>query len=124
MAKVLAIDLGSSSGRAVRGEYQDGSLTYREIYRFENVPVQKGRYLCWDFDLLLEEVKHSIEMAGDIDSIGIDTWGADFGILDKKGQLLMPPVHYRDRRTEGMMLLRRLNRNYGIRRLRFYICLI
>ena len=42
-------------------------------------------------------------MAGDIDSIGIDTWGADFGILDKKGQLLMPPVHYRDRRTEGMV---------------------
>ena len=103
MARVLAIDLGSSSGRAVRGEYQDGSLTYREIYRFENVPVQKGRYLCWDFDLLLEEVKHSIEMAGDIDSIGIDTWGADFGILDQKGQLLMSPVHYRDHRTEGMI---------------------
>ena len=102
MARVLAIDLGSSSGRAVRGEYQDGSLTYREIYRFENVPVQKGRYLCWDFDLLLGEVKHAMEMAGDIDSIGIDTWGADFGILDKKGKLLMPPVHYRDRRTEGM----------------------
>ena len=103
MAKVLAIDLGSSSGRAIRGEYQDGSLTYQEIYRFENVPVQKGRYLCWDVDLLLGEVKHAIEIAGDIDSIGIDTWGADFGILDKKGQLLMPPVHYRDRRTEGMV---------------------
>ena len=103
MARVLAIDLGSSSGRAIRGEYQDGSLTYQEIYRFENVPVQKGRYLCWDVDLLLGEVKHAIEIAGDIDSIGIDTWGADFGILDKKGQLLMPPVHYRDRRTEGMV---------------------
>lgn len=69
---------------------------------FENVPVQKRRYLCWDFDLLLGEVKHAMEMAGDIDSIGLDTWGADFGILDKKGKLLMPPVHYRDRRTEGM----------------------
>lgn len=80
MARVLAIDLGSSSGRAIRGEYQDGSLTYQEIYRFENVPVQKGRYLCWDVDLLLGEVKHAIEIAGDIDSIGIDTWGADFGI--------------------------------------------
>ena len=103
MKKVLAFDLGSSSGRAVRGEYEGGRLRYEEIHRFKNIPVWQNGYLCWDFEMIMRELHTGIEKAGEIDSIGVDAWGADFGVLDEKGELLMLPVHYRDRRTEGMI---------------------
>lgn len=103
MKKVLAFDLGSSSGRAVRGEYEGGRLRYEEIHRFKNIPVWQNGYLCWDFEMIMREIHTGIEKAGEIDSIGVDAWGADFGVLDEKGELLMLPVHYRDRRTEGMI---------------------
>ena len=103
MKKVLAFDLGSSSGRAVKGEYADGKLQCEEIHRFKNVPVWRNGHLCWDFEKIMKEIYLGIEKAGEIDSIGIDAWGADFGVLDQNGDLLSLPVHYRDRRTEGMI---------------------
>lgn len=103
MKKVLAIDLGSSSGKVIHGEFCNGRLEYEEIYRFENIPLQKENHLYWDFPSLLDEIKKGIHMAGEVDSIGIDTWGADFGMLDQQGNLIGNPVHYRDPRTAGML---------------------
>ena len=107
MAKrVLAFDFGASSGRAILGTYADGKITLKEIHRFSNDPVEINGTLYWDVLRLFYEVKQGITKAtldGGFDSIGIDTWGVDFGLLDKEGRLLSNPVNYRDARTEGMM---------------------
>lgn len=99
---VLAFDLGASSGRAIKAQYQANMLTYEEVYRFENNPVTRDGTLYWDFDTLEAQIRTGIEKAGDFDSLGFDTWGVDFGLLDENGELLEPPVHYRDTRTNGM----------------------
>lgn len=101
--RVLAFDFGASSGRAIKAEFFDGKLTYKEIHRFENNPIQKNGTLYWDMQTLLEEVQAGIEKAGEFDSVGFDTWGVDFGLLDADGKLLESPVHYRDKRTAGMV---------------------
>lgn len=101
-ARVLAFDLGASSGRAILACWRPGTLTYREIHRFDNIPVRREGRLCWDFTRLMEEIRTGIQKAGDFDSIGFDTWGVDFGLLDKSGRLLADPVHYRDEHTAGM----------------------
>ena len=100
--RVLAFDLGASSGRAIKAEFQDQVLTYEEVHRFENNPVLKNDTLYWDFDAIEAEIKVGIQKAGEFDSLGFDTWGVDFGLLDDRGELLENPVHYRDVRTNGM----------------------
>ena len=84
---------------------QDGKISLQEIHRFSNDPVPVNGVLYWDVLRLWFEIRQSITKAvaqGGFDSIGLDTWGVDFGLLDKKGQLLANPVHYRDTRTEGI----------------------
>ncbi|MDD3336751.1 MAG: rhamnulokinase [Eubacteriales bacterium] len=103
-ATVLAFDFGASSGRAIRGTYDPQGLRWEEIHRFENVPVEKDGALRWDFDKLMSEVRLGIKLAGAFDSVGFDTWGVDFGLLDEQGKLLAQPVHYRDGRTDGWAL--------------------
>ena len=103
MTRVLAFDFGASSGRAILGSYGEGRLEYREIHRFENIPHTVGGHLRWNYSALMSEVRCGIEKAGAFDSVGIDTWGVDFGLLDADGKLLEDPVHYRDARTEGMV---------------------
>ncbi len=98
---VLAFDFGASSGRAILAEYENGQLRYREVHRFENCPHEKDGHLRWDFTELMRQVHIGIEKAGAFDSIGFDTWGIDFGLLNEKGELLGDPVHYRDSRTVG-----------------------
>ena len=98
-ATVLAFDFGASSGRAIRAVYDGQNLTYEEIHRFENVPIEKDGHLCWDVETLLKEIHTAIQKAGTFDSLGFDTWGVDFGLLDTDGHLLANPVHYRDART-------------------------
>lgn len=105
MKQVLAFDFGASSGRAILAEYSEGNLTYREVHRFENRPRETDGHFYWDFADLMDNVYQGIEKAGSFDSIGFDTWGVDFGLLDKSGNLLGDPVHYRDSRTEGMVEL-------------------
>ena len=100
-ATVLAFDFGASSGRAIRAVYDGQNLTYEEIHRFENVPIEKGGHLFWDVETLLKEIHTAIQKAGTFDSLGFDTWGVDFGLLDADGHLLANPVHYRDARTNG-----------------------
>ena len=106
--KVLAFDLGASSGRAILGIYENGKLEMEEIHRFSNDPVTVNGTLYWDILRLFFEIKTGLQKcvnAGhkDIESIAIDTWGVDFGLLDKDGRLLENPVHYRDSRCDGMM---------------------
>lgn len=106
MANVLAFDLGASSGRAILGSMEDGKITLREVHRFENNGVRVCGTLYWDVLYLFDQIKRGMtqaKLAGGFDSIGIDTWGVDFGLLGRDGQLLSNPVHYRDSRTDGMM---------------------
>ncbi len=105
--KVLAFDFGASSGRAILATYENGSLSLEEIHRFSNDPVMVHGTFYWDVLRLFYEIKQGILKCvssgnADISSIGIDTWGVDFGLLDKDGKLLENPVHYRDERTKGM----------------------
>lgn len=104
--QILAIDFGGSSGRAMLGSFDGNEIKFEEIHRFENNPVIIGKTLYWDILRLFFEVKQSLLKAkkyGKIDSISIDTWGVDFGMLDESGRLLDNPVHYRDGRTKGIM---------------------
>ena len=99
---VMALDFGASSGRAIKAVFQDGVLSYEEVHRFENSPKMEDGFFCWDFPDLMKNVMISIEKAGQFDSIGFDTWGIDFGLLDEDGKLLANPIHYRDSRTQGV----------------------
>lgn len=101
--RLLAVDLGAESGRAVLGLLDGGRLQIQELHRFPNSPVKLGETLHWDFLRLFQEVVSSLRAAGRLDSVGVDAWGVDFGLLDERGRLVANPVHYRDRRTEGMV---------------------
>ena len=103
--KMLAVDLGASSGRGILGGFDGEKITLSEIHRFSNDPVMMPGGFFWDTPRLLFEIKAAIlaaSHAGGVDSIGIDTWGVDYGYLDKTGALLSNPYHYRDTRTEGV----------------------
>ncbi|MCL1855633.1 MAG: rhamnulokinase [Clostridia bacterium] len=103
--RVLAIDIGASSGRVILGLYDGTRIVLEEAHRFSNDPVQMGDILYWDVLRLWHEVQQGILRAGaheKIDAIGIDTWGVDFGLIDARGDLVEHPVHYRDPRTEGI----------------------
>ena len=103
--RVLAFDFGASSGRAMIGTVEGGRLNVTEIHRFQNDPVKVGDVVYWDVFRLWFEIKEGIRRAlreGPVDAIGIDTWGVDFALLDKNGEMLQAPVHYRDERTVGM----------------------
>ncbi|MDW7655628.1 MAG: rhamnulokinase family protein [Bacillota bacterium] len=104
--QLLAFDFGASSGRAMLGRFDGDRIDLEEIHRFPNDPVQVGDTLYWDVLRLFHEIKQGLiksKTCGQIDSIGIDTWGVDFGLLDKDGRILENPVHYRDTRTAGIM---------------------
>ena len=103
----LALDIGAESGRAILGTLENKFLTLTETHRFPNLPIQINNTLHWDVAQIWSEIKtgirKSIKKFGHLDSLGLDTWGVDFGLLDKDGHLLGDPVHYRDARTDGMM---------------------
>src|ERR1700687_1415258 len=106
-AQMLAIDLGAESGRAVLGTFDGSRLRLKEIQRFANLPVRVRGTLHWDalglFGSILGSLRDASVGSGQLASIGVDAWGVDFGLLDARGQLLGNPVHYRDRRTDGML---------------------
>ncbi|HJA68209.1 MAG TPA: rhamnulokinase [Candidatus Mediterraneibacter cottocaccae] len=104
--KVLAFDFGASGGRAMCGTFNGEKITIEELHRFSNDPVILNGTMYWDVLRLFFEIKQGLIKAkkcGHIESIGIDTWGVDFGLIDREGRLLENPVHYRDARTEGML---------------------
>jgi rhamnulokinase len=100
---VIAVDLGASNGRVMKCSYDD-EFSLVEVHRFPNVPVQRGNSLHWNIQQLWRETVKGVDWASDgAQSVGIDTWGVDFGLLDTGGNLLEDPVHYRDPRTNGLM---------------------
>ena len=103
----VAVDLGASSGRVVLGVVRDRELQVNEVARFWNGPVTVAGMLHWDALALLRSILDGLRRAGQgagkLDSVGIDSWGVDFGLLDTDGRLLGNPVHYRDRRTDGVI---------------------
>ena len=101
--RMLAIDLGASSGRGIIGNFDGEKITLDEIHRFSNDPVMMPGGFFWDTPRLLFEIKAAIlaaSLSGGVDTIGIDTWGVDYGYLDKSGNLLSLPYHYRDARND------------------------
>ncbi|MBV9229490.1 MAG: rhamnulokinase [Chloroflexi bacterium] len=111
MVSALAFDLGASGGRAVVGQLESKQaerLTITEIHRFPNDPARVHRRMYWDILRLFHEVKqgiHQTHLAGyrDLQSMGIDTWGVDFGLIGSHGELLGNPYHYRDDHTLNIM---------------------
>lgn len=106
-ARFLAVDLGAESGRALLGDFDGERVTLNEVHRFPNVPVRVTDGLHWDALRLMGCVYRGLSKAaretGSIESVGVDTWGVDFALLDRDGALIGNPYHHRDPRTEGMM---------------------
>ncbi|MFV0635412.1 rhamnulokinase [Mitsuokella sp. WILCCON 0060] len=102
----LAVDIGASSGRHILGWVDKGKIRIEEIYRFENKLVKQNGHLCWDLEHLFHEVAEGLKKCRELDripeSVGIDTWGVDFVLLDKNGNIIGNTVAYRDGRTKGM----------------------
>ncbi|MCX5563420.1 rhamnulokinase family protein [Streptomyces sp. NBC_00038] len=101
-ASFAAVDLGASSGRVMVGRVGPDSLDLTEAHRFPNRPVRVPEGLRWDILALYAGVLDGLRAAGQVDSVGIDSWAVDYGLLDADGALLGNPVHYRDARTEGI----------------------
>jgi rhamnulokinase len=101
--RLLAIDIGAASGRAVVGDFDGERLTVDEAHRFPNVAVRLGGTLYWDVLRILADVQDGVRRAGEVAALGVDTWGVDFGLLDARGRLIGNPVHYRDGRTAGTL---------------------
>ena len=104
-----AADIGASSGRVILGKLEDGRFELAETVRFENGPVSApdGSSIHTDARGLFEQIRTGIEAAiaasgGALESVGVDTWGVDYGRLDADGELLEAPFHYRDDRTQGV----------------------
>lgn len=110
---MLAIDLGASNGRVVHGTLQKGLLKIKELFRFDNIPVNVNGKLYWNVLGILNNIKQGLielNKAGlKCSSIGLDSWGNSVGLLDKEGDLLLNPYHYRDTSLDCV-----LNELYGI----------
>lgn len=108
MQTYLAVDLGAESGRVIAGLWNGKTLRLEEIHRFPNGPVPLADSLRWDVLRLWAEIQNGLALAArrygqSIVSVGADTWGVDFVLLTRQGELLGEPYHYRDARTNGMM---------------------
>lgn len=102
----LAIDIGASSGRLIMGWIDGGSMKLEEMHRFDNHQLQKNGHLVWDVDNLIEGITEGLKICKTRDMIptvlGIDTWGVDYVLLDRDGNMIGDAIAYRDLRTEGM----------------------
>jgi rhamnulokinase len=108
ISKFLAFDFGAESGRAIVGILDGKKISFEEVHRFPNRQTKILGHLHWDVLALFEDIKKGMSLAvqkghGDISSIGIDTWGVDFGFVGKDNEMLGFPFCYRDSRTNGMM---------------------
>lgn len=103
----LAFDFGASSGRLILSKFDGRKIELEEIHRFTNNPVRVGKNIYWDTFRLYHELKVGLKKAAakklNITSLAIDTWGVDYGFIDKEGNLIGNPVNYRDDRTIGVI---------------------
>ena len=101
----LAIDIGASSGRHILGHLEDGKMILEEVFRFDNSQIRQDGHDCWDHQALARSLLQGIAKCKEIGkipaTIGIDTWGVDFILLDEQGLPCSDMVAYRDARTEG-----------------------
>jgi rhamnulokinase len=107
--KFIALDLGAGSGRVMLGKLED-KIALEEIHRFPNIQVKACGHLHWDILRLFCEIKHGLAKVSDlghkdVEGIGVDTWGVDFGLVSEDDQLVSNPICYRDARTDGMQEL-------------------
>lgn len=103
MRRYVAIDLGAESGRVIVGSWDGGKLALEEAHRFANVPVRTPAGLHWDVLRLYADMLDGLRAAGrlgEIATVGVDTWGVDYALLDGAGRLLGNPYHYRDARVD------------------------
>lgn len=118
MSRHLAFDLGAQSGRAMLATLSSGALALAEVHRFANQPVRENGALRWNAGGLWDGIRRGLAAAGPVDSVGIDSWGVDYALVEDRGALVENPCHYRDHRTDGVMaaLLARVGREelYGI----------
>ena len=103
----VAVDLGAGSGRVILGQI-DKRIHLEEVHRFPNYQIRMGNHIHWDLLRLFHEIKEGLKKVSakgikDISGLGVDTWGVDFGLIDRNDSLLSNPICYRDARTEGMM---------------------
>ena len=107
----LAVDLGAGSGRVFLAGVGTGEWHFEEIRRFQYPPTVRAGHLRWDFGTIVTEVSTGLRAAGErarvlgrpVASVGVDSWGVDYGLVDGTGDLVEPPVCYRDHRTDGVM---------------------
>ena len=103
---LIAVDLGASSGRVAHGTIDGSRVVLEELHRFATPSIEGPDGLRWDVDSLTREIVEGIRRGADagIDavSVGIDTWGVDYGLLDEDAELIAAPFHHRDRRTSGI----------------------
>lgn len=101
----LAVDIGASSGRHILAHLEDGRMQLEEIHRFPNGMVRRQGHLAWDLIQLFEEIKRGMikckEMGKIPESVGIDSWGVDYALIDREGRRLGEAYGYRDQRTGG-----------------------
>lgn len=104
---MAAVDLGASSGRVLLARFDGQGISLEEVYRFPNRPVTLRGHRFWNilslWDETLTGLRKARALAGTLDSVGVDTWAVDFGLVDARGFLLGPPFQYRDHRTDGVM---------------------
>lgn len=106
MKSVLAFDLGASSGRGVLSHFTGNEIITTEINRFKDYTIKKNNHLHWDVQMIINEIESGLvkaETISDYESVAVNTWGVDFGLLDKKGDLIENPFHYRDNWTKGSL---------------------
>lgn len=107
MLNLIAADLGASNGRVILGNYNGDKIEIEEIHKFTNGPERVTGSQYWDILRLFHEIKSGLRKAskrvGEIKSMGIDTWGVDYGLLDSMDNLLGNPYHYRDSRTDNLL---------------------
>ena len=104
----LAVDMGASSGRLLIGHFDGRRIELEEVHRYMNGPVEMMGSYHWNLPGLWSEVQNGLRLTGEkfgatVESVGVDTWGVDYGYFDKNGKLLGNPYCYRDPRTDGVM---------------------
>src|SRR5262245_10994423 len=107
----IAIDLGAGSGRVCMANLSADQFSLHEVHRFANQPVYGNRHLEWRAGDLFEEIKTGLKLASrmahdngkTVSSIGVDSWGVDYGLVDSAGELCEEPICYRDKRTEALI---------------------
>lgn len=106
MTNVLAMDFGASSGRAIVGCFENGKIKLIETHRFANEPIYFEDKLSWNIDQLFSQIKIGLKNSlakYEITSLGVDTWGVDFGLIDEYGDLIGVPMHYRGVNTDKVL---------------------